>query len=904
MRSTAAWFAAAVFAAAPAPSAAADTPRPAPDRRVGPGAGGAIVAPSGQLLRPEGRSVEFDARPVDVVVTRDGRFAYAKDNRGVVAIDAAAWTVLGRASFPGNSGGSMVGLALAPDGQTLYATDAGSTLAAFPVGVDGRLGAPRAIALPAPAVKGAAFPCGVAVSADGAAVYVCLSRSNTLAVVSAAAGTVEREIPVGVAPFGVALSPDGAVAYVTTWGGSAPGAGDLAADSSGTMVKVDARGVALAGGLSIVDLAAGKEVAFVETGRGAATVVVSADGSRVYVANSNDDTVSVVDPAAQRELREMPVKPVESLPFGSMPAGLALTPGGERLLVACTGNNAVAVLRTADGAIEGWLNTGWRPVAVAVVPSPRPLSSGATPPAAGSDLHLVVANARGVGSRAARAEDGAFNSHRHRGTLQHTLLPAGEALRRATERVLADSLVPQALEAQARDPGGGGVRGGGVATAAQPAAPQPVPAQVGGPSPIEHVIYIIKENRTYDQLFGDLAAGPNPKGRGKPELCIYGRDVTPNHHALAEEFVLLDNFYCNGVLSADGHAWATEGNVTTYLERSFGGFARSYTFGDDPLSYSASGFVWDHVLAAGRTFRNYGELVYSDESPDLDWPAVLADWRAKGGKVTWGQRMGLENLRRHTHPTYPGWNMDISEQIRADIFLEDLARFEKEGNLPSLLVVYLPQDHTMGVTPGGPTPRACMADNDLALGRIVEAVSRSRFWPKAAVFVVEDDPQDGWDHVDGHRSICLVASPWARRGAVVSNFASQASVIHTILRILGAAAPNQASASSPLMDFCFLAPGQAPDLRPYAVRTPAVAIDELTPPKEKAGACAAPLYDITARIDLTRPDAAEEDDLNRIHWHAARGCEPYPAPWAGAHGAGLPAVGLRHDPRGGVTPLP
>jgi len=402
---------------------------------------------------------------------------------------------------------------------------------------------------------------------------------------------------------------------------------------------------------------------------------------------------------------------------------------------------------------------------------------------------------------------------------------------------------------------------------------------------------VIKENRTYDQVFGDMG-----RGDSDPKLCLFGRAITPNHHALADEFVLLDNFYCNGVLSADGHSWVTEGNVTDHLEKAFGGFTRSYTFGDDPLTYSSSGFLWDDALARGLSVRNYGEMDYTGESPDVSYTQVWDDWRIKAGKVTFKHSIGIENLRRYTSPDYPGWNMDIPDRVRADIFLREVMQFEKPGkSLPNLTIVYLPNDHTTGTTPGDPTPSAYLADNDLALGRIVEGLSKTRFWPKTCIFVIEDDPQSGFDHVDGHRSLCLVVSPYTRRGgAVVSEFYNQTSVLHTIERILGLPPMNQMDALAPPMRTCFK---DRPDARPYTCRS----VDEkvlgaLNPPKTALSGRMRRLAEASAQQPFARFDAADEDMLNRALWHSVKGPDAaYPASLAGAHGRGLRARGLRPD---------
>lgn len=872
--------------------------QPEAPRAVGPAAEGTTVT-TGQLVRPIGKTVEFAGRPVDLAVSPDGRTVYAKDNRGLVVIDAAAWTVRQEIGF-GDKGGSMTGLVVSPDGARVWASDADRFVHELAVGADGKLAKAREFTLPGPkGGKDPAHPAGLALTPDGSRLLVCTSRRNQLDLVILADGTVAPPIDVGIAPFDVVVAPDGSRAYVSCWGGRRPAEGDATAPSSGTPVKVDERGIAASGGVAVVDLVKGEMVAWVETGLSASGLCLTPDGRTLYCTNANSDTVSVIDAAAASVKASVVVRPGADLPFGSMPNAATLSPDGGRLYVACAGNNALAVVDLAAPGlpVAGWIPTGWYPGAVV---------------AAGERVY--VANIKGVGSRTAR-KDGAFNSRRHRGSVQAFEAPAAGDLTGLTARVKEDGRIPQVLRALERR------------EKAEAVKPVPVPAKPGDPSTIEHVVYIIKENRTYDQVFGDLAEGPTPRGNGRPGLCIYGREVTPNHHALTERFVLLDNWYCNGVLSADGHSWATEGNSTPYLERSFGGFTRSYTYGDDPLTYSASGFIWDHVLAAGLTVRNFGELheakVLPPAGSSAKWAGVWEDRKSGQNQYRFGGAIGIDNLRRHSELDFPGWNLDIPDQVRADRFIASLGAMETSGEMPNFVMIHLPQDHTMGVTEGGPTPRACVADNDLALGRIVEALSRSKFWPKLAVFCVEDDPQDGWDHVDGHRSVCLLASPWVKRGAVVSEFANQTSVVHTMERILGLTAQNQLYAQAPLMTGCF---SESPDFSPYTAVPARLALDELSPPKkkaepakpgdgqappsQKAGEPAAPatppklsladLYDITARQDLRRPDRVSDHEFNLVLWHASMGMEAeYPEEWAGAHGTGLPRLGLKLDPDAG-----
>jgi YVTN family beta-propeller protein len=824
--------------------------------------GGHRVA-TGQLVRPAGASVAWGGRPVDLALSPDGSTLYAKDHRGLVALDVTTSTVRQELPFgKAHGGGSMHGLAVRRDGARVYATTAEQTLAEAEVGPDGRLTLRRMIALPGP--KGGddpSYPCGVALAADGRTAFVCLSRNNSLAVVDLDAGRLVTQVPVGVAPFDVVLAAGEAAAYVSNWGGRRPKAGERTGPSSGTDVLVDERGVAASGTVGRVDLRRPVMAAEAAVGLHPADLELSRDGATLYVATANSDTVSILDTTAFRVEHTLTVRPDPALPFGSATNALALSPDGTTLYAANGGNNAVAVIRLGrtprEAAVAGYIPAGWYPGALAV-----------------TDRHLFVANVKGDGPQfPTKGKDG-WNVHAHRGTATRVEVPAGDRLAAYTQQVRDDARVPQALRALER---------------ARPGVkPVPVPARPGEPSVFEHVVYVIKENRTYDQVFGDIK-----EGNGDPALCLFPEAVTPNHHALAREFVLLDNFYCNSVLSADGHAWATEGNVSDHLEKAFGGFTRSYTFGDDPLTYSSTGFLWDNALLRGLSFRNYGEMAYSEPAGKAGFAAVYRDFATKANAIRITQKYGLPMLERYSHPGYPGWNMNVPDVLRVEAFLAEFREFERRSEFPNLVIVYLPQDHCSGTKPGMPTPRSHMADNDLALGRLVEALSKSKFWPTTCVFIVEDDPQDGFDHVDGYRSLCLVASPYTRRRGVVSRFYNQTSVLHTMELILGLPPMNQMDALAPVMAECFT---DTPDLTPYAARPAAIPLDELNRAVRELRGRERELALLSLKQDFERVDKADEDELNRILWHAVKGVDaPYPAHQAGAHGRGLKALRLRHE---------
>ncbi|MBI4327962.1 MAG: bifunctional YncE family protein/alkaline phosphatase family protein [Chloroflexi bacterium] len=858
-----------------------------PIQQVGPLTSGGHLVATHQLLHPAGQSVEFGGRPIDLALSPDGRTLFVKDNRGLVVIDAGAWKVRQELKLS-EGGGSTHGLALTRDGSRLYVSTAQNALWEALVAADGTASWGRKIALPGPGGTGNSHAAGIALSSDGATAYVCLSRNNSLGVVDLASAKLLREIPVGVAPFDVVLvegSDGGKRAYISNWGGRHPRAGDptaqsagtdthaqdgllrsggeLTAKSAGTDAVVDARGVAASGTVSVVDLGTGRELAQIPTGLHPSDLELSADQRTLFVANANSDSVSVIDLPAQMVIDTILVRPDSALPFGSAPNALTLSQDGAKLYVANGGNNAVAVVDVGNRSkhsLEGFIPTAWYPGALAA-----------------DGKHLYIANVKGLGSRHKAPNKKGWNSHNHLGTVSKVELPSAALLAGHTQRVKADARVPEILRALEKT---------------NPSRrPVPVPKRLGDPSVFEHVVYIIKENRTYDQVFGGLQ-----QGNGDPSLCVFGREVTPNQHALAEQFVLLDNYYCNGVLSADGHAWAMEGYVTDYLEKSFGGFTRSYPFsGDDPLSYSAAGFIWDNVLSHGLSFRNYGEMSKTATVPaNATFKAVFDDYQAKAGKITFEHDIQIETLRRYSCPRSPGWNMRIPDQIRADVFLAEFREHEQQGHWPNLIIIFLPSDHTSGTRPGNPTPRAQVADNDLAVGRIVEAVSQSRFWPKTCIFVIEDDPQAGYDHVDGHRSTCLIVSPYTKRGEVISHFYNQTSVLHTMEQMLGLPPMNQMDALAPLMTQCFTS---RLNFSPYTCLPNQIPLDEMNKPLSELEGQEHYWATRSLEQSFEEVDQADEDVLNRIIWYSVKGTDtPYPAHWAGAHGKGLKGLRLKLVP--------
>jgi DNA-binding beta-propeller fold protein YncE len=675
---------------------------------------------------------------------------------------------------------------------------------------------------------------------------VPLTYNNELAVIDLNAGKLLGKAATGIAPFAAVVNANGTVAYVSNWGGRLPKAGELTlptgTDPNADQVVVDARGIAATGTLTRIDLTTLKATATIQVGLHPNGMVWDERRNRLYVANSNSDSVTVIDTTkdAVIQTRELSDKTTR----GFAPNALALAADGETLFVACGGLNAVAVLKTKDLSVAGYIPTGWFPNALALSPDGKQLAIGAL---------------LGAGS-SWRDEPAKRYVHAYRGSVNILPLPDAAQLASFTTAVLENSHLTKLAAPIANN----------SASVTKP-APKAVPARAGDPSLIEHVVYIIKENRTYDQVFGDMA-----KGNGDPALVMFGQDVTPNHHRLAEQFVLLDNFYATGGNSGDGHQWVTQANETAYALWP-GYLGRSYPFdGTDPIAYSDSGFIWDAALKLKKTVRVYGE--YAGRLPETDRQQrakLLERWRQSADFTKdWNITAPLKPLNKILAANYPPYSQAIPDVVRAQIFLADVKQWEAAGAMPNFVLLQLPADHTRGTTPGVHTPKAMVADNDLALGQIVAALSKTRFWKKMAIFVVEDDAQNGVDHVDGHRTVALAISPYIRRGAVDSTFYAHQSMLKTIELILGLPTLSLFDLIANDMRASFT---DTPDFTPYEVIEPQQSIFELNPPLTSLRGQARRDALASARMRFDMPDAAPTHLLNQIVWRQVRGAGvPYP----------------------------
>ena len=624
------------------------------------------------------------------------------------------------------------------------------------------------------------FAAGLAIDEIRGRLYVCENLANRLAVFDLATRALLAELPTGAAPYEVRT--DGTRAFVSNWG-----------DAS----------------VSMLPLEGGQPARTWPTGRHPTGLHFDASTRRLYVACALDDVVAAVDADTGAPLWNASVTLKPGDPAGTTPTSIAAMRDG-RLLVANSDNNDVAVIDASGkvGRVEGFLPVGRYPTAVAVTPDA-----------------ILVADGKGSITRA--APDGPqptdripgsrtprYVLARQTGDLRTIPVKELDGLAEHTRTVLRG--VPSIAEARLR----------------------PAFAK------IRHVIYVIRENRTYDQIFGD-----DPRGNGDPSLVLFGGDVTPNAHALARQFTLLDNFYCNAEVSADGHNWSSAAFANDYVQKTYpqnySRRGRPYDYdGGNPLGRPRNGYLWDAAARAKVSFRSYGWFL------DLDSATASATVAGLAGKFD---------------PAYRGWDLSYSDLDRAGEWLREFRDFEKSGDLPALEIVYLPNDHTSGTAPGRKSPTAMAAENDLALGRLVEAVTGSRFFRDTVIFVLEDDAQNGPDHVDCHRSPALVISAYAPRGRVDSRMYSTASVLRTIETILGLEALSQYDAAARPMAFEFS--GRS-DTSRFAALPARVPLDTVNPGNPEAGA---------RMLDFSRPDAVPERALNDVLYRAIQG-RPSPAP--------------------------
>ncbi|XAS67039.1 bifunctional YncE family protein/alkaline phosphatase family protein [Micrococcaceae bacterium Sec5.7] len=793
---------------------------------AGPHEDGTAVTPVGMRVTPAGRQTTLGDLPLNSAISPDGhRLAVTNNGQGTQSlqlVDLADHEVDQTITYKSPESLYM-GLAWSPDGTKLYASAAANSKIRTYDYSGGKLAEGTPIQLPTKTPAGKAlnlFPAGLALTPDGKRLVVADQLADAVSVVDLATGHVATT-PAGHRPLSVTVSPDGTTAYVTNQGAS-----DLSAvDITGAEPKTSRT---LGAGLH------------------PNKSVLSKDGRNLYVANGDDDTVSVVD-TASGTTASISLAPEDGAPIGTNPTGLALDETGHRLFVSNSGNNDVAVVDLARKAVSGVVPVGWYPTSLAL---------------AGGKLH--VTNAKGLGAgpnngpshpnpeSAAGTAENQYSGSMIVGTLSSFDVPEGGQLQKTTEQVKNNNRPENA--------------GGNV-----------IPRQPGQQSPIKHVIYVVRENRTYDQVLGSLG-----KGNGDPSLNLFGDESAPNFRALSKKFTTIDNFYADAEVSANGWNWVASANSNPYAEQmwpaNYSGRKAPYPSEGNAPEIAAqqpdNTYVWQRLAKAGVSFRNYGFYVANNAGTFNAADPVL-------NAQTDHNYRGFDMNCPDTAGTFTPLNATCGTP-RVDEWTNDFKSQESAGTVPAVQFVRLPSDHTQATRTGAPTPKAYVADNDLALGKLVDTVSHSSVWKDTAIFVTEDDAQNGSDHVDAHRTLALAISPYTQTGKVDSTFYSTASMVRTVGLIAGIAPLTQFDAFATPMSASFTA---NPDNAPYSALKPSYDMTTVN-------AANAPLAAKVATQDTGTEDKIDEQLYNRAIWQSVHGAgSQMPEPKHNVIGSGgQPAV--------------
>jgi DNA-binding beta-propeller fold protein YncE len=815
-----------------------------PSARPGPLGNGITLLPNGWKIAPAGRHVQVGSLPLAMAESADGRYLFIASNGylrpAINVVDIRAQRVVDTLVLDH----AWLGLALHPDGTRVYASGAGNTtvhelrwekrrLPATPDGLEAAvdvrtlvrgddlvLGRPMATPgagtnRPEPVPQ--SFIGGIALTPDGTRLFAVHVLGQLVSEVDLRTGHVKRAVDLAAEPYTAIVSGDGSTLYVSLWGGA-------------KVLVFDANTLEPKGDITV--------------GEHPNAMALTKDGSRLFVACANTNAVWIADTKKRQATDQIKVSMYPDAPPGSTPNAVSLSSDEKRLYVANADNNTVAVIDvekavgagTAGGAGEvlGFIPTGWYPTGVL---------------ASRDNKQLFILSGKGLSSspnqrympRGIPGGDMQYVGAMLTGAL--SILPTPDAANLQTLTRMARTVMPYSDEHR-------------LAPANAPAA-SPIPRRVGDPSPIKHVFYVIRENRTFDQVLGDL-----DRGNTDPTLTLFGEDVTPNAHALAREFGVLDNFYVDAEVSYDGHAFSMGAIATDIVEKfwptnyasrgaaylSEGTGAMRNAYGN--VAAPMNGYLWDAAARAKVSYRSYGEFTHWGTGTQADRIA---------GRVK--AIASVPGLAGHINENYPPWDLLITDAKRLEVWKKDFDAEAARGAVPALSIVRLGNDHTNGTRPGTPTPRAMVAENDLAVGTLVDIISHSPIWRDSAIFILEDDAQAGPDHVDAHRSPALVISPFSRRRTVDSTLYSTSSMLRTMELILGLPPMSQYDASASPM---YNAMQPAADAAPFVHLAPRISLDE----KNDQFAFGA---EASMRMNLAEADMAPERELNEILWRSIKG---------------------------------
>jgi DNA-binding beta-propeller fold protein YncE len=763
---------------------------------------GTVQLPNSWTIKPAGQQVEMGDFPVNIALHPSGKWAavlhagYGLHEVVIVELKPKKQHVLSRVVIDQ----TFAGLAFSPDGKMIYAGGGNAeVIYQFPFD-EGYLAKPRKIS-----VSDEKFiPGSLAIHPNGKMLFVPGVWGEAVCLLPVDNPEMRVFVSTGKDSYPIHCLSDakGKRLFVSLWNRAA---------------------------VAVIDVDKKKVVQTFATERHPTEMVLGPGDKTLFVACANSTRVSVVNVADGKGLETINCALYASAPNGNTPNSLCLTPDGQILIVANADTNNLAMFNVAEPGKArplGFIPVGMYPTSVRYHAARK---------------RIYVANGRGVSVKAnphgpnpvlgEKKNTREYIAGLYRGTFSVIDMPDEMDMVKYSKQAYQCSPLREDLGVVGKIP-----------------KDSPIPAKIGGASPIKHCIYIIRENRTYDQVLGDVK-----EGNGDPNLCIFPEKITPNAHRLSKQFVLLDNFYCDGEVSAEGHEWSMGAYCTDFVRRVWPltyrtGAGKKFDLYPaeahlDELARPAGGYIWDRCAEAKVTYRSYGEWIENGKT--LKDPGTAR----------------VKALEGHFDPWYRGFGLDYRDELRANRFIAELNRFEKEGGMPQLSIVRLPNDHTQGQKVGKPTPTAMVAENDLALGRIVEAVTKSKFWPETAIFVIEDDAQNGSDHVDAHRTVALCISPYTQYGKVDSTMYSTASMLRTMELILGLRPMSQFDAAARPMYNAFQA---RPNLQGYAHLVPETDRDAVN----LASAWGAKLSET---FDFSKEDLVDDLLLNEVIWRSVRG---------------------------------
>lgn len=774
-----------------------------------------VNLPNGWSITPAGRSLDLDDLPLNLVVSPSRKYLAVTNNgqstQSIMLIDAKTEKLIDSAKVAK----AYLGLAFSDDEARLYASGGNDNKILVYKIENQKLVSDEPIVLGKPwPVK--ISPTGLCVDDAKNRLYVVTKEDSSLYICDTKTRQVLRRINLGNKAYTCTLSPDKNELFISIWGGAKI-----------LMINTNTQAV----------------TAEIATNKNPNDLLLTRDGKYLFVANGNDNTVALIEVAKRQVIETLTASLFPNAPVGTTPNGLALSDDENTLYIANADNNCLAVFdvtRKGKSQSSGFIPTGWYPTTVKVVGSKifvtngKGFSSSANPRGPNP---VKARTAQEVGPNP-QANPGPvqYIGGLFKGTLSVIDAPDTDVLAAYSRLVYANTPYTKTKELQAE-----GERG------------NPIPMQVGGTdpsarSPIKYVFYIIKENRTYDQILGDMK-----EGNGDASLCLFPQKITPNQHALAKEFVLLDNFYVDAEVSADGHNWSSAAYANDYVEKnwvtSYGGRGGTYDYeGSKEIAHPRDGFIWDHAQRAGISYRSYG-------------------WFADDAKAN------IDVLKGHFCPGFKGFDMGYMDIKREETWEKDFDELLAANKVPRLSTVRFGNDHTSGARVGMPTPEAAVADNDLAVGRFVEHLSKSPIWNESVVFILEDDAQNGPDHVDAHRSIAFMAGGFVKRGFVDHTMYSTSGMLRTMELILGLKPMSQYDAAATPMWRCF---AKKADPTPFKAREAGIDINERNVAVNRNSKR-------SSLFNLTRPDDIDDLVFSEIVWQTVRGEKSVmPAPRRGA----------------------